>query len=117
MRALDTARMRGASYADVRLVHFKSESVTVRNRKVEGLVVEENMGFGVRVMVDGCWGFASSNDLSAPEADRVAAQAVKIAKASAPSDLPWALPARCADGIGDPQPGFLHKVRACNLTL
>jgi TldD protein len=82
MRALDTARMRGASYADVRLVHFKSESVTVRNRKVEGLVVDENMGFGVRVIVDGYWGFASSNNLSAPEADRVAAQAVKVAKAS-----------------------------------
>jgi TldD protein len=83
MRALDTARMRGASYADVRLVHFKSESVTVRNRKPEGVIVEENLGFGVRVIVDGCWGFAASNDLSAPEADRVAAQAVKIAKASA----------------------------------
>jgi TldD protein len=83
MRALDTARMRGASYADVRLVHFRSESVTVRNRNVEGLVVDESMGFGVRVIVDGYWGFASSNDLSAPEADRVAAQAVKIARASA----------------------------------
>ncbi|HEY7268563.1 MAG TPA: TldD/PmbA family protein, partial [Dehalococcoidia bacterium] len=83
MRALDTARMRGAAYVDVRLVHFQSESVTVRNRKVEGLVVEENMGFGVRVIVDGYWGFAASNNLTAPEADRVAAQAVKIAKASA----------------------------------
>jgi TldD protein len=83
MRALDTARMRGASYVDVRLVHFRSESVTVRNRNVEGLVVDESIGFGVRVIVDGYWGFASSNDLSAPEADRVAAQAVKIAKASA----------------------------------
>ncbi|HXH20805.1 MAG TPA: TldD/PmbA family protein [Dehalococcoidia bacterium] len=83
MRALDTARMRGASYVDVRLVHFRSESVTVRNRNVEGLVLDEGLGFGVRVIVDGYWGFAASNDLSAPEADRVAAQAVKIAKASA----------------------------------
>ena len=38
LRALDTARMRGASYADVRLVRFEAESVTVRNRNVEGLV-------------------------------------------------------------------------------
>ena len=82
--------MRGASYADVRLVHFSSESVIVRNRNVEGLVVEENMGFGVRVIVDGYWGFASSNDLSAPEADRVAAQAVKIARASAAAGGPKA---------------------------
>jgi TldD protein len=83
LRALDTARMRGASYADVRVVHFEAESVTVRNRNVEGLVVEENYGFGVRVIVDGFWGFASSNSLTPGEADRVAAQAVKIAKASA----------------------------------
>ncbi len=83
MRALDTARMRGASYVDVRTVHFRAESVVVRNGNVEGLVVEENRGFGVRVIVDGYWGFASSNDMSGVEADRVAAAAVKIARASA----------------------------------
>ncbi len=83
MRALDTARMRGASYADVRLVHFRAESVTVRNRNVEGLVVEENLGFGVRVIVNGFWGFASSNELTGAEADRVAGQAVRIARSSA----------------------------------
>src|ERR687891_2658463 len=82
LRALDTARTRGASYADVRIVHFKSESVTARNRNVEGLVVDESLGFGVRVIVDGYWGFAASNNLSTAEADRVAAEAVKIAKAS-----------------------------------
>lgn len=82
LRALDTARMRGASYADVRIVHFRSQSVTARNRNVEGLVVDESLGFGVRVIVDGYWGFAASNDLTTAEADRVAAEAVKIAKAS-----------------------------------
>jgi TldD protein len=83
LRALDTARTRGASYADVRLVHHRSESVTVRNKNVEGLVVDDSMGFGVRVIVDGYWGFASSNTLTGVEADRVAAAAVKIARASA----------------------------------
>jgi TldD protein len=74
--------MRGASYADVRIVQFKSESVTARNKNVEGLVVDESLGFGVRVIVDGYWGFAASNKLTTAEADRVAADAVKIAKAS-----------------------------------
>ena len=82
LRALDTARMRGASYADVRIVEFKSESVTARNKNVEGLVVDESLGFGVRVIVDGYWGFAASNKMSTAEADRVAAEAVKIARAS-----------------------------------
>jgi TldD protein len=83
LRALDTARVRGASYADVRLVHFRSQSVTVRNHNVEGLVVDESLGFGVRVIVDGYWGFAGSNVVTGREADRVAAEAVKIARASA----------------------------------
>ena len=43
----------------------------------------ESEGFGIRVLVDGAWGFASSNRLEAAEIDRVAAQAVRIAKASA----------------------------------
>jgi TldD protein len=82
LRALDTARMRGASYADVRIVQFRSESVTARNKNVEGLVVDESLGFGVRVIVDGYWGFAASNKLTTAEADRVAADAVKIARGS-----------------------------------
>ncbi len=82
LRALDTARTRGASYADARIVEFKSESVTARNDAVEGLVVDESLGFGVRVIVDGYWGFAASNKMTTAEADRVAAEAVRIAKAS-----------------------------------
>ena len=75
LRALDTARTRGAAYADVRIVHFRSENVTVRNQNVEALVVDESLGFGVRVIVDGYWGFAASNNLTTREADRVAAEA------------------------------------------
>ena len=83
LRALDTARLRGATYADVRVVQHHSESVTVRNRNVEGLVQDESLGFGVRVLVNGFWGFTSSNLVTTREADRVAADAVKIARASA----------------------------------
>ena len=90
MRALDTARMRGAAYADVRIVQFESQSVTARMQNVEGLVVEESLGFGVRVIVDGYWGFASSNKMNLAEADRVAAEAVKIARASSMAGGPKA---------------------------
>ncbi len=83
LRAIDTARLRGASYADVRIVHHRSQSVTVRMKNVEGLVLDESLGFGVRVLVDGYWGFAASNNMTTAEADRVAAEAVSIARASA----------------------------------
>ena len=64
MRALDTARQRGAAYADVRVVRFKSESVVVRNKNVEALTSDESLGFGVRVIVDGYWGFAASHKMT-----------------------------------------------------
>jgi len=47
------------------------------------LSFDESLGFGVRVLVNGCWGFASSHDITSKEVDRVTALAVNIAKASA----------------------------------
>ena len=82
-RALDTATALGASYADVRVVRRVEESITIKTGRLEGVAGGETEGFGVRVLVDGAWGFAASHHLSTAEADRVAAQAVRIAKASA----------------------------------
>jgi TldD protein len=82
-RALDTARSRGAAYADVRIVRRVEESISIKSGRVEGVAVGETEGLGVRVLVDGAWGFASSFRLDAAEADRAAADAVRIARASA----------------------------------
>ena len=82
-RALDTATARGAGYADVRVVRRLDESVAIKSGRVEGVASGESEGFGVRVLVDGAWGFASSHILTTAEADRVAAEAVRIARASA----------------------------------
>jgi TldD protein len=82
-RALDTANGLGAEYADVRIVRRLEESIAVKTGRVEGVAIGETEGFGIRVLVDGAWGFASSNHLELAEADRVAGLAVRIAKASA----------------------------------
>ncbi len=82
-RALDTARQRGATYADVRVVRRLEESIDVKSGRLAGVASGETEGFGVRAIADGAWGFASSNVLTAAEADRVAALAVRIARASA----------------------------------
>ena len=63
-RALDTARLKGAGYADVRVVQTEQERYVVRNGAVDTLSMDQSMGFGVRVLVNGCWGFASSRDYS-----------------------------------------------------
>ena len=82
-RALDVARSRGATYADVRIVNLESQTLVVRNGVTEAVTVGESAGLGVRVLADGAWGFASSSKLDLGEADKVAALAVRIAKASA----------------------------------
>ncbi len=82
-RALDLANLRGARYADARLVHNHTQSVAVKDGLVETLSSSELTGFGVRVLVGNAWGFASSQDLAPSEIDRVADLAVKIARASA----------------------------------
>ena len=58
---LDTAAQLGASYADVRVVRRRDESITVKSGRVEGVAMGETDGFGVRVLVDGAWGFAASD--------------------------------------------------------
>jgi TldD protein len=82
-RALDTARKRGASYADVRFVRRDEENALVKNGRLESGDRSDSFGFGVRAIADGGWGFAASQVVTADEADRVAALAVEIARASA----------------------------------
>ena len=82
-RALDTATALGATYADIRVIRRLEESINIKSTRVEGVQSGESEGFGVRVLVDGAWGFAASHHLSTAEADRTAAEAVRIAKASA----------------------------------
>jgi TldD protein len=82
-RSLDTAASLGATYADVRVVSRRDESIAIKSRRVEGVASGESEGFGIRVLVDGAWGFASSHRVDPKEADRIAGEAVRIARASA----------------------------------
>lgn len=82
-KVLQKAKSLGAGYADVRIVRGASESINVKNGKVDALASSADYGFGVRVIVDGAWGFASSFTVSDEEGERIATQAVRIARASA----------------------------------
>ena len=81
--ALDAATSAGATYADARGVDAYNEAIGVRGPIVESLDRNSSTGFGVRVLVDGAWGFASSAVLTAEEATRIARTAVEVARASA----------------------------------
>lgn len=82
-KALEFARVAGASYADIRVIDGDSESITVRTGKVEGLGRSSSFGFGIRVIAEGAWGFAASPRATVEEARRVAEEAVRTARASA----------------------------------
>ena len=81
--ALDTARQRGAEYADIRLVSNREQRIVVRNGVVETMTVDESVGLGIRAVYQGAWGFASTRELTIEAADQAAGQAVQIARASA----------------------------------
>jgi TldD protein len=81
--ALNTAQVGGASYADIRISDLAHESIEVKNGEVAAVSRSQSEGFGVRVVVDGAWGFASSARLERGEIDAVVEQALRIARASA----------------------------------
>ncbi|MBP6824791.1 MAG: twin-arginine translocation signal domain-containing protein, partial [Acidobacteria bacterium] len=81
--AMAAARKAGAAYADIRINRYRNESISTRERQVQGVNRSYSFGFGVRVLYKGAWGFAASPIVTAQEAGRVARQAVEIARANA----------------------------------
>jgi TldD protein len=81
--ALETAKLRGATYGDVRVMHLRQRDLTTKNGEVGTLAQSESIGLGIRVIADGAWGFASTDTLTRDGIAGCAAQAVSIAKASA----------------------------------
>jgi TldD protein len=81
--ALDTATQRGASFADARIVDDRSRALATKNGKVSHASDSESLGLGMRVIADGAWGFAASDDLSRDSVEATAARALAIARASA----------------------------------
>jgi len=79
---LDVARLKRVDYADVRIVRRQNEEIEVKNGKVEALIQDEDVGFGIRILIQGAWGFACSSKVTKKEMETVFGKALKIAKAS-----------------------------------
>jgi TldD protein len=80
--ALDAADHGGAGYADIRISERETESLTVKNGALQAADSTRSAGFGVRVLVDGAWGFAASSLLEPEEVTRVTREALDVARAS-----------------------------------
>ena len=81
--ALNEARAKGATYADVRIGRYLNQFVTTREKKVQGIANTESFGVGIRVIANGCWGFAASDNVTKENVAKTASRAVAVAMANA----------------------------------
>jgi len=79
---LDLAKLKKADYADIRVVRRQMEEIEVKNGNVEALTSDEDLGFGIRVLFQGAWGFACSSKVNKREMESVFGKALKIAGGS-----------------------------------
>ena len=80
--ALNTAKSLGATYADIRIGRYLNQFISTRENKVQNIVNTESFGVGIRVIVNGTWGFASTNTVTPDGIKKATQQAVAIAKAN-----------------------------------
>src|SRR3954463_11658812 len=80
--ALNAAKSAGASYADVRIGRYHNSIVFTREQQIVNTADTDNIGAGVRALVDGTWGFGASKTLTTDGVAAAAREAVAIAKAN-----------------------------------
>jgi TldD protein len=82
--ALERARDFSASHADFRLERLRRQRLTLRDGALVDASEGDDIGFGVRVIVDGTWGFAAGVGLTSDEVVRATEQAVGMAQIAKP---------------------------------
>jgi TldD protein len=82
MTAINTAKSAGASYSDVRIGRYRNSIVFTREQQIVQTADVDNVGAGVRALVDGTWGFGATKTLTTDGVANAAREAVAIAKAN-----------------------------------
>jgi TldD protein len=80
--ALSLTEDKGASYADIRIEEIQEENISIRNKTAELIDKSTDFGLGIRVMVNGAWGFAASADVNPENIQEKSRQAIENARAS-----------------------------------
>ena len=81
--ALGRAQELGAGHADFRFERIRHQHLGVRDGVLQTAMDADDVGFAVRVVHRGAWGFASGVVLTPDEARRVAETAVQVAEVAA----------------------------------
>src|ERR1700686_1405543 len=93
LKALDAALQHGVGYADARAIESWEHDLSTKNGKPGQVSSAESAGLGIRVLADGCWGFAATDDLGKAGVEATARLAVDIARSSALATKRDAVPA------------------------
>jgi len=80
---LNLCDSRGVQYAEARIVDERNRALATKNGKIGSASDSESLGLGVRVLANGAWGFAATEDLTRAGVEAAAALALEIARASA----------------------------------
>ncbi|MFB3814664.1 MAG: TldD/PmbA family protein [Terriglobales bacterium] len=81
--ALNVCHAPGVQYADVRILDDRHRALATKNGKIGTANQSESLGCGIRVLANGAWGFAATEDLTREGVKITAQRAVDIARASA----------------------------------
>src|SRR5262245_56182294 len=82
--ALGVVKSRGATYADFRVERLRNHTIVARDRELQTSVEAESVGFSVRVVCKGAWGFAAGIELTPDAVANVARRAADVAESLAP---------------------------------
>jgi TldD protein len=80
--ALNVAKSKGATYSDIRIGRYLQQYLFTREKNVQNISNAESYGVGIRVIVNGTWGFSATSDVSTDGIAKCAETAVAIAKAN-----------------------------------
>lgn len=81
--AMDLANKQKVEFADIRIIREREQNLGIDTGVLSTSDNSLSFGFGVRVLYNGAWGFASSSEVTESEIKRITQQAILIAKASA----------------------------------
>jgi TldD protein len=82
-KAVEIASKYKCDFGDIRIIETRSQNISVKNSEIGNIDDSTTLGFGVRILLNGAWGFASNNKISFKEIEKTTLHAVNIAKASA----------------------------------
>ena len=82
LEALTAAQLAGASWADARVQRQRRQNLGTREQQVTNVSDTDTIGCGVRVLIEGTWGFSATRSLTKEGVARAAKQAVAVAKAN-----------------------------------